>query len=118
MSANATSSTVTIEVVQGSGLSLGHAARRFPAYRAGRPVNTSTIFRWITGGVRLPDGRCVRLEAVRLGGRWLTSPQAIERFIAAQTPSLDTDPTPLPRTSAQRQRAADRAARQLDAAGI
>jgi hypothetical protein len=48
------------------------AARHLPPYRGGRPVNPVTLWRWITTGVQLTDGRRVRLEAVRLGGRWLT----------------------------------------------
>jgi hypothetical protein len=108
-------STIATEILAGSGLSLSQAARRFPPFREGKPCAPSTIFRWITAGVRLPDGRRVRLEAVRLGGRWLTSTQAIERFIARQTPRIDTDPTLAPRTSSHRQRAAERAGRELEA---
>jgi hypothetical protein len=108
-------STITSEVISGSGLSLSQAARRFPPYRESRPVAPSTIFRWIVSGVIVRDGRRVRLEAVRLGGRWLTSVQAIERFVAAQTPALDSDPAPAPRmpTPVQRVTSAERAGQLL-----
>jgi hypothetical protein len=101
-------------------LSLPQAARRFPPFRQGRPVNPSTIWRWISNGVKLPDGRRVKLGAVRLSGRWLTSVEAIERFIAAQTPAPagDTAPTPTPRTMRQRQRATERAGKELESMGI
>src|SRR5438132_94236 len=87
---------ITAEILSGSGLSLSQAARRFPPFREGKAVVPSTVFRWIVDGVRLPDGRRLRLEAARLGGRWLTSGPAIERFISGQTPNLEirSEPTP------------------------
>jgi hypothetical protein len=111
-------SSIAAEVLEGSGLSLSQAARRFPPFRESKPVAPSTIFRWIAVGVRLPDGTRLRLEAVRLGGRWLTSGPAIERFIARQTPNLDAKPAPQPRTPRQQRRAAERAGKALTAASI
>jgi hypothetical protein len=43
----------------------------------------------VVEGVRLPSGRVVRLEAVRVGQRWLTTAEAVQRFIEDQTPRLD-----------------------------
>jgi hypothetical protein len=97
------------EISDGSGEPLSRAARRFPAYRLGRPVTLSCLVRWITAGVRGPDGERIRLEAARLAGRWLTTPQAVQRFIAAQTPDLDTAPVPAPRSRSSRRRASERA---------
>lgn len=99
-------------------LSLPQAARRFPSYRLGRPVNPATIWRWVTAGVKLPGGRRVKLGAVRLSGRWLTSVEAIERFIAAQTPRLDDTTSPRPRTEAKRRKASERAGKELESMGI
>jgi hypothetical protein len=99
-------------------LSLPQAARRLPPGRRGRPVSLSCILRWILGGVPGPDGRRVRLEAVRLGGRWLTSNEALARFGRALTPRLDDDLVPASRNPAQRQRASERAAKELERAGI
>jgi hypothetical protein len=79
-------SPITHEILSGSGLNLRQSARCFPPYRENRPVSPSTVFRWIRSGVRLPDGTQLRLEARRLGGRWLTSREAMRRFIDAQTP--------------------------------
>lgn len=109
---------VAAEIIAGHGRSLSQAARLFPAYRQSKPVAPSTVYRWIANGVRLPDGSHVRLEAVRLGGRWLTSTQAIERFISRQTPQFSDAPTPAPRTVQQRQRATERAAKELNRIGI
>jgi hypothetical protein len=113
-----TESTITAEVLAGSGLSMAQAARRFPPFRENKPIAPSTVFRWILDGVRLPDGSRVRLEAVRCGGRWLTSGPAIERFIARQTPSLETSPEPTPRTARKRERAAELAGRELEQMGV
>ena len=64
-------------------------------------VSTATIYRWINQGCR-----GVRLEAARVGGRWRTSEEAIQRFSNRLTPnheSTPSHPTPVP-TSKQRQR--------------
>jgi hypothetical protein len=76
----------------------------------------SCIVRWIKQGVRGPNGR-VHLEAIRIGGRFLTSVEALERFAAAQTPDLADRPQ-LPRTPTARRRASERAAEQLSRIGM
>src|SRR5262249_43174682 len=98
-------------------VSLSQAARLLPPGRRGRPVTLSCVLRWVLDGVRLPSGDTVRLEAIRLGGRWLTSVEAMERFALSQTPRLDS-PTPVIRTPRQRLRAAERATRELKRVGI
>jgi Protein of unknown function (DUF1580) len=119
-----TTADVAAEIAAGGGLALGQAARRFPSYRNSRPVNPSTVWRWLTEGVRLPSGRRLRLEAARVGGRWLTSAAAIERFIRAQTPTLDTEaaskpaPATTKRTAKRRAQDTDRTRRELDRIGI
>lgn len=111
-------SPVLAEIATGLGLSLSQAARRIPSNRGGRPVHSSCLLRWITSGVRLPDGSLIRLEAARLAGRWLTSEPALMRFVAAQTPRAVADAAPTPRTPTQRRRASEQAARELDRIGI
>jgi hypothetical protein len=100
---------------------LAAACRLVPPGRNGRKTHISTLIRWITAGSRAPSGERVRLEAVRVGGRWLTSASALQRFAAALTPRLGDDPpaaTPAPRTPSQRRRAAERACRELQDAGL
>jgi hypothetical protein len=111
-------SSVLSEIVAGRGLSLSQAARRFPSARLGRPVHSSCVWRWMREGVRLPGGRTIRLECARVAGRWLTSEPALERFLAAQTPSTGSAPASTPRTPTARQRASARAAAELDRIGI
>jgi hypothetical protein len=96
-------------------LSLAQAARKFPPYRLGRPVSPSCIWRWCREGVRVPGVGVVRLESIRIAGRWLTSQEAISRFVARQTPPSDDEQViDAPRTSSQRKKASERAARELD----
>jgi hypothetical protein len=92
------------------------APRHLPR-RAGKPIHFSTIWRWILKGVKTPTG-VVRLEAVRVGSRWVTSQEAIARFCERLTPRLDSDPSPTPRSPAARTRASERAAAELERLGI
>ncbi len=97
-------------------ISLDQAASLFPTNRNGRPVSLSCIFRWIVDGVKTPAGK-VRLEVERVGRRWLTSVEAVQRFAAAQTPNVAAVQTQ-PRPPAARQRAAARADLELQKLGM
>jgi hypothetical protein len=98
---------------------LADACRLIPPGRGGRRTHLSTILRWILNGSKAPGGRTVKLEALRLGGKWVTSREAIQRFALALTPALDgTATVPAPRTTAGRKRASDRAAAELEQMGI
>jgi hypothetical protein len=99
-------------------LGLCEAARRLPPGRGGRPVSFSCVLRWITSGVPGPDGQRIKLEGVRVGGRWLTSEEALARWADRLTPHDNSEPPPAPRTSTQRQKAAERAAKELEKVGI
>src|SRR5437773_2658802 len=91
-------SEVAAEVAAGDVLSCPQIARRCASTRQGRPVHPATVLRWILDGVRTHDGRKVKLEACRCGGRWVTSSAAFQRFLSNQTPDLESDPAPRPRT--------------------
>lgn len=96
-------------------ITLTQAARLLPPSRRGRPVTLSCILRWLINGVRTASG-VVRLEGMRLGGRWLTSEEALQRFADRQTPNLDGTATI--RTPTKRRRASEAAAKQLEKIGI
>jgi len=104
------------EIQAGGGLSLSAAGRLFPGHRGGTSVDPSTVFRWVTKGTRTAGGRVVKLEAVRVGGRWLTSRGAVTRFVAALTEAASPagEATAPSRTPQQRQKAAQRAAAALE----
>lgn len=98
-----------VDLLSETTVTLTEASKRLP----NRP-HTSTIWRWYKTGIR---GR--RLETVVVGGRRLTSLEALSRFAGALTADRDGVPaTPSPRTSRQRRAAIAAAERQLDAAGI
>jgi hypothetical protein len=108
-----------IDITTESLLRLHDATTLLPAGRGGARPNISTILRWILRGVPGPDGERVRLEGVRIGARWVTSREALQRFGEALTPRLDGDKSGGPtRTPTQRQRAIDRATKKLEAAGV
>jgi hypothetical protein len=100
-------------------VSIREAAALLPG-RSGRPTNFSTVWRWILRGIKRPgDAATVRLEAVRLGGRWVTSREAIARFSAALTAqAIATDKMPVGRTPTARERAHRRADERLERVGI
>jgi hypothetical protein len=100
-------------------IALTQAARKYPGHRGAARLHPATLTRWILAGVRAPDGRRVRLEAVRVGCRWLTSEAALARFAAALTPRPGGHPAAAAevRTPHQRDRAADQAAAALIRAG-
>jgi hypothetical protein len=109
---------VVSQLMSESLIGLNAAARRLPPGRCGKPVTFSCVLRWVQQGVPGPDGERVKLEAVRLGGRWLTSLEALARFAARLTPRLDTQPAAGPGTLKQRQRANARAEKALREKGI
>ena len=99
-------------------ISLAEAARSVPAARNGKRTHLSTILRWIIQGAKGPCGTRVMLEGIRLGNRWMTSRQALQRFADRLTPDLETPQPNPPRSPAQRQEASERAERELAKFGI
>jgi hypothetical protein len=107
-----------IDLTAESTLSLEAAARLVPPSRGAKRTHLSTMLRWVLTGARGPAGERIKLDAVRLGGKWITSREALQRFTERLTPRLDGDPSPLPRSPGQRARASERAANQLEKLGI
>jgi hypothetical protein len=99
-------------------IGLWEAGRQLPPGRQGRPVSFSCVLRWITRGLPGPDGQKVRLEAIRVGGRWLTSKEALARWAGKLTPRLDCELVTKQRTPTQRCNAAERAGKRLEKVGI
>jgi hypothetical protein len=94
--------------------------RRVGMAEAGRFVgpktHATTVTRWCLRGVRLPDGRVLKLEHFRCVGKIYTTTDAITRFLTAQT-EFTSPVTCGPRTPAQRQRAAVDAVVELERLG-
>lgn len=109
------SSTILHENPQG----FASLARRFPSHRRDGHITPQCLWRWATRGVRLQDGRTVRLKAIKVAGRFLSSLSAIERFVAAQNEPIDGPPLPtLVRSLAKRSAASARAAEKLEEDGF
>jgi hypothetical protein len=92
-------------------ISLAEAASSLPRRRGGKKPHVSCIYRWTTSGCR-----SVVLESVQVGGTRCTSREALSRFFQRLTRGDAADLPPV-RTSAQRQRAAERAIRELEREG-
>jgi hypothetical protein len=97
--------------------SLREAAKVLPPARRGRPVSFQCVLRWVLDGTRAADGQLIKLEALRLGARWVTSRQALQRFAEALTPQASGNQVPT-RTPRQRRKAAEKAERELEQLGI
>lgn len=80
----------------------------FPT-RGGRRLHVGTLNRW-----RHPGVAGVRLEAVRVGGRWLTSWEAVDRFVSASS-AARSRPEPAPPASPRRHAAVEQ---KLDTEGL
>lgn len=100
-------------------LKLSDVGRHLPPSKNGKPVSLSCALRWVLSGIKVPGtDEVVRLEAIRVGGRWLTSVEALQRFAERQTPVPGAPAVPSPRSRTQRQRAIERAERRLAEVGI
>ncbi len=94
-------------------ITLGEACRAFPP----NGVSDATMARWIQRGIKVKSlGSFVKLETLVIGGRRLTSREAIVRFIAAQN-AADSPVTPAI-TATQRRRQSEAARQELAKAGI
>lgn len=117
VSAPTTVSQVLREILDGDRLSMVQAAKKIPSFRGGRPTSPATLSRWVSDGVRLPTGETVRMEAERVGGRWVTSTAALARFIARQSEAWRVQAPAATRTVNRRERQAAKTSRVLDQLG-
>jgi hypothetical protein len=111
-------SAVLDEVLAGDSISLAQGAKLLPATR-GKATAPSTLFRWHVRGVKLPDGTTLKLEAVRIAGRLVTSKAALRRFIERQNqPQQPPVPIPEVRTPTERRKAVASAVAACAARGL
>jgi hypothetical protein len=76
---------MTTSLFSEKAMSLASVAKAVP-FRIGEyRVTTTSLWRWATSGGQARPGEVLRLEAVRIGGRWVTSVAAVERFVQALT---------------------------------
>jgi len=87
-----------------------------------KTTSKATPVRHATRGVVLLNGSRLKLEAITVGGKLMTSRAAVLRFFAAQNTTPDpvaaSHAQPAQRTPASRSRAASKAGAELDALGV
>lgn len=109
---------MSIDITTEHVIRLTEAARMVGPGRQNRPTSVCTVYRWILTGLKSPSGELVKLEGIRLGDKWVTSKEAMQRFAERLTPDVNVRSAPAPRTARQRQRAVERVERELLEAGI
>jgi hypothetical protein len=100
-----------IDIVNDRLIVLAEVPKILPRKSGGKRLNLSTVYRWVQRGV---NGK--RLEAVRLGGVYYTSSEALQRF--AESPFASDQSTENPRHRPDRDAAFTKASRELDELGI
>ena len=86
-------------------LTFSEAAHRAPQIGS-KPRSVKLVYVWADRGVKV-NGHQIRLESARVGGRRVTSVEAIERFLEATSATPNT-PQPI-RTPRARQKASEAA---------
>jgi hypothetical protein len=107
---------MSVNVVSEHPLSLAAVSKLLPPGRNGKHPTFGCVLRWITTGAPGPNGEPVRLRAGRVGGRWFSSTEAVNEFIAALTPPPSSPSST--RSARQRRTASERAEQVLAADGI
>lgn len=87
-------------------LTFAQAAAACPSIGGRRP-STSTVYSWCDIGIRVGKQR-VKLECAKVGGKRVTSREALDRFFAATT-ARETDPSKVDRTPAARRKSSEKA---------
>jgi Protein of unknown function (DUF1580) len=110
---------VSLRILNETKVGIDETQRRLGADET--PIHFTSVYRLMNRGVKAPDGQRVYLEHLRVGGKLITSLEAIERFVAA-TNGVDLDGAELiealPASSKQRAKELAEIDRQLAAAGI
>jgi hypothetical protein len=107
---------MSIELSQEKAISLHEAAKLVPSSRRGKATHISRLIRWIVNGAKATDGSVVKLEALRLGGQWVTTGEALQRF--AERLTSESEPSAPLRSPVSLRRAIEQADAELDALGV
>jgi hypothetical protein len=107
-----------VSLLQEDLIGLAALAVQIRSHRRKGHVTAQAVWRWATAGVRLADGTILKLETVRLAGRFLTSYPAFLRFVGAQSAPVESTPLPASRTPQRRQRDSEIAGAAMESVGI
>ena len=109
---------MTPDLLTETPVTLSAVARTIPGARGATRISPTTVWRWCVKGTNTPDGRLVKLEYYRVGARVMTTAEAVRRYITALTLTPTDAPTqPAARTPSERQRASEKAAKELERMG-
>lgn len=107
------------QILSENPIGLAQLAKKIRSHRRVGHVSTQACWRWATKGVALPGGQVVKLEVLRLAGRYLTSWAAFERFVASQQSVESAAPLPAPaRSPGRRDKSSRKAEQVLEKAGL
>jgi hypothetical protein len=85
----------------------------------GRLIHVGTVHRWRSRGFLLSDGTCQKLVAIREPGRWVTTDEWLDEFLAAITRDRDRQSITAPaRPTEARRRSAEQIEQELDRIGL
>src|SRR5262249_5706760 len=85
----------------------------------GRLINVASLHRWRSRGFQLSDGPCLRLMAIREPGRWVTTDEWLDEFLAAITRDRNSQSIAVPaRPTQARRRSAEQIEQELDRIGL
>jgi hypothetical protein len=106
---------MSIDFTKEPGLRPAQAARLVPPLRDGKATHPATVIRWIAHGC--PDGAGGRifLEAYRTPSGWVTTAEALARFLAKLTSAYAAGAPP---PAAPRPGSASRAGSELKRRGL
>lgn len=110
--------TLPDEIASGLGIGLAAAARLLPVDGSGRATHPASLTRWIAHGTRGASGQLVRLEAVRIGRKLVTTPAAIRRFLVRLAAEDDRPLLPAPPTGRRAEEMRREEEAQLRALGL
>ncbi len=88
-------------------------ARLIPSSKAGSKIDVSTVVGWIMRG-----SRGIKLERLRTPAGWVTSKEAVARFVERLTEAHGSNEHAGSMTPTARRKAAEKADRELEAMGV
>jgi len=70
-----------IDLINEQPMSIAVARRQYIPSIDHRPISPATAYRWIHKGVLAGDGTRIRLEAAKVGRSFMTTKEAVDRFL-------------------------------------
>jgi hypothetical protein len=110
--------SIPLHILDEHRIELGEAARLLGTEQ--RPASLAKMSRAIGRGIKAETGERVKLEAVRTGACWITSVEAVRRFVSALTAAA-TGETGLAETTphaSSRRREHEKAAAEAEATAL